>query len=188
MLYMLLAANNFTSDIDIIAHSTDVAPVKEALAKTFLAKAKEVGIAKAEEWANHPVDWLLAGQESYSADSEASITDNGASVMQGGDPVLLANFLYQLTTSFQTHYKGVFIMTYQELKKIFIAHEANKPSRHLTASSHSPRIASANPILRPNALMLSVRITRRSIRICPVTPSSATALMVPIWAFAWKRT
>ena len=59
MLYMLLAANNFTSDIDIIAHSTDVA--------------------------NHPVDWLLAGQESYSADSEASITDNGASVMQGGD-------------------------------------------------------------------------------------------------------
>lgn len=85
MLYMLLAANNFTSDIDIIAHSTDVAPVKEALAKTFLAKAKEVGIAKAEEWANHPVDWLLAGQESYSADSEASITDNGASVMQGGD-------------------------------------------------------------------------------------------------------
>ena len=84
MLYMLLAANNFTSDIDIIAHSTDVAPVKEALAKTFLAKAKEVGIAKAEEWAN-PVDWLLAGQESYSADSEASITDNGASVMQGGD-------------------------------------------------------------------------------------------------------
>ncbi len=40
MLYMLLAANNFTSDIDIIAHSTDVAPVKEALAKTFLAKAK----------------------------------------------------------------------------------------------------------------------------------------------------
>lgn len=85
MLYMLLAANNFTSDIDIIAHSTDVAPVKEALAKTFLAKAKEVGIAKAEEWANHPVDWLLAGQESYSAESEASITDNGASVMQGGD-------------------------------------------------------------------------------------------------------
>lgn len=85
MLYMLLAANNFTSDIDIIAHSTDVAPVKEALAKNFLAKAKEVGIAKAEEWANHSVDWLLAGQESYSADSEASITDNGASVMHGGD-------------------------------------------------------------------------------------------------------
>ena len=85
MLYMLLAANNFTSDIDIVAHSTEIAPVKEALAKTFLAKAKEVGIAKAEEWATHPVDWLLAGQESYGADSEASITDNGASVMQGGD-------------------------------------------------------------------------------------------------------
>ena len=39
MLYMLLAANNFTSDIDIIAQSTDDATVKEALAKTFLAKA-----------------------------------------------------------------------------------------------------------------------------------------------------
>lgn len=43
MLYMLLAANNFTSDIDIIAHSTDVAPVKEALAKTFLLQCQQAG-------------------------------------------------------------------------------------------------------------------------------------------------
>lgn len=85
MLYMLLAANNFTCDIDIIAHSTDIAPVKEALAKAFLEKAKEVGIEKAEEWSNHPLEWLLAGQESYGAYSGASITDNGASVLHSGD-------------------------------------------------------------------------------------------------------
>ena len=55
MLYMLLAANNFTSDIDIIAHSTDVAPLRKPWRRPFwLKQRREVGIAKAEEWGQPP--------------------------------------------------------------------------------------------------------------------------------------